>query len=94
MRYSYMDDLKAEAHEACAARGHDMGLWERTRDVEARSKCLKCPGVVYVNTKPMPNDTDIVGDAVALNCPIKNDEPEPRVFNSMNQSAHINPFQY
>ncbi len=35
------------------------------------SECRKCEGYVQVTEKPLPNDIDISGTAVAMNCPIK-----------------------
>jgi len=74
--------LITEAREACEARGHEMApfeesMWERPaphqrRELRGyRSSCLLCGKMVFVKLKPQPNDIDISGEAVALNCPGK-----------------------
>jgi len=66
--------LKLEALESCEFRGHRMGRFRRiefwSSKTHAIAKCLDCPAQVMVITNPMPNEIDIFGDAVALNCPV------------------------
>jgi len=62
--------LKIKALEACNFRGHDMGDWHESflpnyRGISACKKCRKMVGIVL---KPLPNEIDIGGEAVALNC--------------------------
>lgn len=60
-----VDRLKQEARESCEFRGHKM---KRFKD--GFSECKVCKAWVYITLKPMPNDIDIGGPAVALHCPI------------------------
>ena len=34
----------------------------------ASNNCLRCNAWVQINTNPQPNDIDVSGEAVALNC--------------------------
>lgn len=66
-----LDDLKSEAISSCENRGHKMGEWEdssETDPVWSVSHCDICDKYVEVNLKPAPNQIDISGYAVALNC--------------------------
>jgi hypothetical protein len=60
--------LQREAARAARFREHRLGRWEE-HETWATAKCRDCPAQVTVNTKPMPNEIDIGGDAVAVNCP-------------------------
>ena len=65
--------LRREARSACAFRGHDMAKFERldpasSDRVRAVSTCRNCGMQVRVLTHPAPNEVDISGEAVALNC--------------------------
>ena len=62
--------LKREATEACKQREHVMYRWFNFNLSEgiARSACVLCGKQVQVNTNPAPNDIEIGGEAVALNC--------------------------
>ena len=62
--------LKIEALESCKFRGHDMGRFRQHSFFLNRhySHCKKCNMQVEVNRQPMPNQIDIGGEAVALNC--------------------------
>ena len=67
--------LKTEAIEACKKRGHTMipfykiplNAVHRGR-VYFRTHCEKCEMDVYIALHPLPNETEISGEAVALNC--------------------------
>jgi hypothetical protein len=65
--------LKAEARKSAEWRGHDMAPFKdatgfvKSRPV-FRSTCRKCGMHVDVSTNPAPNEIDIGGSAVALNC--------------------------
>ena len=67
-----MERLKKEARKGCQWREHKMGnfhridFWSPLKVQE--SNCKICGRTVYVNTCPMPNETDIYGDAIAVNC--------------------------
>jgi hypothetical protein len=61
--------LKAEANAALLWRGHAPARWvSSSRDGRAEYVCPVCAASAHVNTKPLPNDIDISGKAVALNC--------------------------
>ena len=60
--------LKNEAMEACRYRGHWMSAFKKLKPTLWRSKCLWCDMDVDVNTKPLPNEIEIGGEAVALTC--------------------------
>jgi len=48
-------------------RGHSIA-WSLLDSNRAKGVCVKCEMHVYVNTKPDPNEIEIAGDAIALNC--------------------------
>ncbi|KKM28216.1 hypothetical protein LCGC14_1566830 [marine sediment metagenome] len=62
--------LKCEAKEAATRRGHDMKRWERNTFFTAQwgTRCRKCGAGVWVNLHPLPNETEIVGPALAVGC--------------------------
>jgi len=63
--------LKQEAIEACNFRGHKMKRFTNCKygtGKMAFSHCSICNKEVVVNAKPLPNEIDIGGEAVALNC--------------------------
>jgi hypothetical protein len=43
-----------------------MGEWYK--DTKRHSHCKVCGKTVTINSHPMPNEIDIGGEAVALNC--------------------------
>lgn len=49
-------------------RGHDMIETEAQKGILAVFECRKCHKLGIVITKPMPNQIEISGRAVALNC--------------------------
>lgn len=61
------DALKAEALEACAKRGHDIGGWVE-RWPYSITRCTRCGRQVAVNPSPAENETDISGEALAADC--------------------------
>jgi hypothetical protein len=63
-----LSELKREAGQACSFRGHNMDLWQEVTPTVACSECTVCDAYVEVRTKPMPNEIDIGGTAVALHC--------------------------
>ena len=63
------DQLKREALEAAKRRGHEMKRFSNHSPSVAMADCRVCGASIYVNACPMPNDIDIAGAAVALNCP-------------------------
>lgn len=67
--------LKKEALESCKFRGHRMGrfisynpFFEFTSLTTAYAHCKICDKQVTVCTKPLPNEVEIGGEAVALYC--------------------------
>src|SRR5579864_6754005 len=52
-------------------RGHKLGEWTYVGDHIRENICLNCGQSVRVNSRPTPNEVDIGGDAVALDCPGK-----------------------
>lgn len=63
-----LDRLIKEAKESCLWRDHDMKPFEHCTPKIAISNCKKCNMGVVVRTNPLPNQIDIGGEAVALNC--------------------------
>lgn len=63
--------LKSEALEACRFRGHKMLPW--LTSIGARyhkTQCETCKRFAFVCLRPLPNEVDIFGEAVALNCEV------------------------
>lgn len=68
--------LRKEALESCNWRGHKMGRFIRIKHTmngkpierEWQSTCKVCGKSVWINIAPLPNQIDICGEAVALNC--------------------------
>ena len=61
-------EMIKEANEACEWRGHEMGGFVAISPYIAISHCKWCNKQVAVNTNPLPNEINIGGEAVALNC--------------------------
>jgi len=69
-------NLLRQAHKACRNRGHVMRPFQRlgpTAPMDRHtakwgSTCLLCGKVVWVTPNPLPNEAEIMGEAVALNC--------------------------
>ena len=63
--------LKAQANESAERRGHKLA-WSGPYHGESRSveyaECERCEAFVSVSTRPMPNEIDVGGSAVAINC--------------------------
>jgi hypothetical protein len=61
--------LKKEAIETCTNRGHKMSRFYSAKyHPHYFAKCYNCLMEVMVDTHPEPNEIDISGEAVALNC--------------------------
>lgn len=64
--------LRQEANEACAARGHKVMEWSAPYHGESRSlqhaSCSVCGLEVHIRMNPLPNEIEVGGEAVALNC--------------------------
>ncbi len=66
-----IDTLKKEALESCDFRGHTMNPWTAHSFYGEQIQfcnCIFCGKQVTVNAKPLPNQIDIGGEAVALGC--------------------------
>lgn len=64
-------NLRREAETVARARGHRLGNWQ-TYHGESRSlannECQECGMGVQCNSKPLPNQIDLGGEVLALNC--------------------------
>jgi hypothetical protein len=66
-----LPELQREASGCARFRGHSL-VWKQYSDTLATGNCSNpnCTAGVTVNLKPMPNEIDIGGDAVAVGCPV------------------------
>ena len=64
-----LHELRLEADEACGPRGHLLS-WIAPDFSSATCYHSGCSGHVQINTTPGPNETEIMGAMVALDCPI------------------------
>jgi len=62
--------LKREAKQACIIRGHTMKRFVHGTPGKFTgwAYCKDCASQVWVTINPKPNDIDISGSAVAVNC--------------------------
>ena len=61
--------LMKESRESTKYRQHKMSPWlDVTKEYIKYSACEHCGMEVWVNAKPLPNEIDVGGQAVALNC--------------------------
>lgn len=60
--------LKQAARKVARSRGHDVYRFIAQSNHSAIASCKKCGMIVVVRTNPAPNDIDISGEAVGLNC--------------------------
>lgn len=71
MTKAKLDRLIKDARTVCKFRGHDMRRFVKlpiSLSISAASICKKCGASVVVRTKPLPNEIDIGGSAVAIDC--------------------------
>lgn len=61
-------ELKREAREAATARGHNLSNFARISARMHVACCLKCKRKVQITTNPLPNEIDIAGEPVAIDC--------------------------
>ena len=65
-------ELIRNAHSSTKSRGHVLNvrwiLHPRPQRMIAYNGCIYCKKEVQVNTNPLPNQIDIGGEAVALEC--------------------------
>jgi len=64
-----IETLIRKARISCDWRNHDMKPFRRISDHEAFSECWRCRRTCTVNIRPLPNETDMAGEALATNCP-------------------------
>jgi hypothetical protein len=63
--------LKRSAIESAESRGHSLSRFTfclMPNRLTGSASCKRCNATVTINTNPLPNDTDIAGKAVAVNC--------------------------
>ena len=67
--------LKREARHSATFRGHNLGNWVNDvyfynikEQIRSMAICKCCGMEVHINTRPLPNDIDVGGEAVALTC--------------------------
>ena len=66
---SKMSDLQHEAQQSARFRNHNLDRFHKVGDHKSVARCVRCGAEVDCNTKPLPNEIDIGGEAVAVNCP-------------------------
>lgn len=78
-RLGRLDSLIREAWESAKWRGHEMTGFQRlakfgqATETFARSHCRNCHMDVEVNTRSLPQQMEITGQAVSIACPHKED---------------------
>lgn len=60
--------LKREAREAATSRGHQLSNFARISARLHVACCVKCQRKVQITTNPLPNEIDIAGEPVAIDC--------------------------
>lgn len=68
-----LERLRKAALKSCKWREHKMDQFKTvdpSRPHYKEATCKRCGMVVGINAKPMPNDIEIGGEAVALNCEV------------------------
>lgn len=66
--------LRWEATTSAFRKGHELRWGEPIKHGARRYQnavCLRCQAEAQIITMPLPNEINIGGTAVALNCPIK-----------------------
>lgn len=63
-----LSELKREAREAASSRGHDLMHFAKISARLHSASCSKCKRMVQINTSPGPNEIDIGGEVVAVDC--------------------------
>ena len=64
-----LNRLKREARDAAEWRGHTLARFRASDTRYHFAQCTQCNQGVSVTLTPRPNEIDIGGEAVALNCP-------------------------
>jgi hypothetical protein len=60
--------LKQRSLESANWRKHTMSRFKALGQYHHLSTCIACGAEVLVNLKPQPNEIDVGGEAVAVNC--------------------------
>jgi hypothetical protein len=72
-----LTSLQVQAELSCHFRNHKMGKWNVNHG-ESRSlsdaTCVRCGAWVQCNSKPMPNEIEIGGPALAKQCSKTNED--------------------
>ncbi len=64
-----MERLKQLAEESANWHEHDLGEWTlHPKKNVSWANCIDCRMSAIVNINPLPNEIDIGGPAIALNC--------------------------
>lgn len=63
-----MNVLMREALESCRTRGHIMNPFTKLSTTRFITQCKACGKYVLITSRPSPNEINIGGTAVALNC--------------------------
>ena len=63
-----LDKLKKEARQSATRRGHKLCPFNELSEGTVYAFCETCGKEVFVKEHPFPNEVDIDGEAVALNC--------------------------
>jgi hypothetical protein len=65
-----MKKLQKEAKASAQSRNHNLAEFTQLGPHLAVAECVHCGMEVATNTHPQPNEIDIGGEAVALDCPL------------------------
>lgn len=68
------DILRREAIDSSIFRGHELTRFKWATPTRGWADCKNCAAWVTVIVNPAPNEIDIGGPAVAVNCPITDEE--------------------
>lgn len=60
--------LRSEGKRFAEMRGHKVCRFVSLSPTRSVASCLKCDSEVYVNASPAPNEIDLSGQALALDC--------------------------
>jgi hypothetical protein len=63
-----MPEILNEVEETVIWRGHKLTSWEQYGRNNYLASCIKCNAIARVNLNPLPNETEVSGKAVALEC--------------------------
>lgn len=72
---NHLDELLREALAAARQRGHHLGTFVRGQR-GYRAVCAACGCQVTVIPNPLPNECQIMGEAVAVECNLEVEEEE------------------